>query len=675
MTHGSNPADYKECLQSKKTKCEKSLCATELFWLQENQRSVEALGFARQATRLARESDCEKQLSYAYSALGYWQMINGSLDSAKYYYLLCDELRTNLNDSAGILGTCINLCRVYGELGVLEKARESYSKGLSYARTAWDSIEIRIEFISLLRKNSELAEALELFLLNRKVASSNKLNNWQQGDIYLSGANLFHDQRNYGKAFYFASLSVKCYDTSGQEGKQRKAELALGNVLFNQSKLDSSLIFYKLVLKHKLILGDTIAALNVMVNIGRVFDLMNKKDSALLYYKKVDSLSRSFTSPYLKFTSAKRLADYFKAEASWEKAEECYENAQRFEDRIAEKYLLLDFYKNYGDVLRKLDKHKEASKLHIQYVEVQEFIQKEWERLAELELKLKDADLKAAIDEQNLLKQKNRSDRMQFYTAVTVGVILFLSLFIIYQRERTNRKLSQKGVELANKEIDELLQQQELKSIMNVLEIQERERNRIARDIHDKLGGNLGTIQLMFSGIHESLKKIQEDVAKSFEKAIVLLKETGNDVRDLAHSLRSGPYEKLGLTSALGELIDTIERSESVKFEFNTHNVPRLSTMYESNIYRMVQEMLSNTLKHAQASEISLQLLFDEDRLNVLYEDNGIGFETTSAKQGMGLKNIASRVKDMVGEFKVDSAQGAGTRYDITVPIKHQSNE
>jgi two-component system, NarL family, sensor kinase len=98
----------------------------------------------------------------------------------------------------------------------------------------------------------------------------------------------------------------------------------------------------------------------------------------------------------------------------------------------------------------------------------------------------------------------------------------------------------------------------------------------------------------------------------------------------------------------------------------------RLEYNIEINLYRIIQELISNILKHAKASEVSIQLLKKETYLNIVVEDNGIGFDVNQVKnkKGMGLKNIESRVNSLGGEFNIDSGKGAGTTITINIPIK-----
>ena len=262
-------------------------------------------------------------------------------------------------------------------------------------------------------------------------------------------------------------------------------------------------------------------------------------------------------------------------------------------------------------------------------------------------------------------------------------LIIALLVVIAYQREKNKRRLAIKDRELAEnnkrlleEKIEGLLKKQELKSIVNVLEIQEAERRRIAQDLHDRLGGMLATVKLLFQSIEVGIDSLQIQNKEAYSRALNILDGAGDEVRKVAHNLVSGALKNFGLEVALKELGEAIQTAESIAFESSFHGLStRLPLKLETHIYRVVKELVSNTLKHAKAQKVTLQLLRDGEQLNLVYEDDGVGFDPAMGTDGIGMKNIASRVQDLKGDFHIDSGKGAGTTVIINVPINTIEDE
>ncbi|KZS39690.1 hypothetical protein AWE51_08545 [Aquimarina aggregata] len=230
---------------------------------------------------------------------------------------------------------------------------------------------------------------------------------------------------------------------------------------------------------------------------------------------------------------------------------------------------------------------------------------------------------------------------------IGMGVIFLLSLslivfFVIYQR----RLLAQqkKHQKIASDYQKELLQT----SILS----QEEERTRIAKELHDDVGAMLTTTKLYFGQIIPELPP--EELKEITDKTKVFLDDMIRSVRSISQDLRPVVLEKLGLIEAIQSLIQTLNDSGRIKvyFDNNTNNVVPKSK--ELNLYRIVQELITNTIKHAEASVIKIILKNEGDGLIILYEDDGKGIdqEMLLHKKGLGLKNIESRLSVLSGSMK-----------------------
>ena len=259
--------------------------------------------------------------------------------------------------------------------------------------------------------------------------------------------------------------------------------------------------------------------------------------------------------------------------------------------------------------------------------------------------------------------------------ALTGGVILmallFFALFYAYKSKKA-KELAEKTKEIEVQKNIELLKKQELKSIKAMINGQEAERKRIAKDLHDRLGSMLSMVKLNYKSIEDSIDKLKEENKKQYSQANALLDEACNTVREIAHNMVSGVLTKFGLVAALEDLKNTIEGTNTFQLELVTHGLDnRLENNLEIELYGIVQELIHNVIKHAKANEVSVQLLKRVDGVNLTVIDDGIGFDNSKeeSKSGMGLKSVASRVQELNGVFDIDTGKGNGTTIAVDIPL------
>lgn len=241
-------------------------------------------------------------------------------------------------------------------------------------------------------------------------------------------------------------------------------------------------------------------------------------------------------------------------------------------------------------------------------------------------------------------------------TAIILLLIVLVAFFIvIYQR----RVMAQK---VRMQEIEAHAQRQMMAAIVDT---QEAERMRIARDLHDEVGAMLSTVKMSIKRAERNLAK--EGVPHSLQEPTDLLDAVIGSVREISHDLLPPSLESLGLAAALGQLAEKTAQLSGVPFAFRLEGtLGRLPVRTELTLYRIVQELISNALKHAQATELRLEVGFGEQGLSILFRDNGVGFgEAEAGKAGLGLRGIKSRVEALGGELQLQTAPGRGTSAKI----------
>lgn len=247
----------------------------------------------------------------------------------------------------------------------------------------------------------------------------------------------------------------------------------------------------------------------------------------------------------------------------------------------------------------------------------------------------------------------------------TSGMLLLtaaIAIFIyLYQRKLIKRKLEYQKIE-------DLLKKQELKSAYAMLAGQEKAHKRIAEELHDNLGSILVTLNMFADTLQ---KKTHPDDLKKLALKISEVAQVANEAtRKISHSLDSGVLKHFGLATAVQELVDAVGESHTLTVSSHIQIEDKLDSEVSLNIYRILQELINNTLKHAQASKINIDLNQIKDNLSLIFEDNGIGFQQNGqTPKGMGLRNLESRVERLGGTITLDSKKNKGTTTIIEIPL------
>ena len=271
--------------------------------------------------------------------------------------------------------------------------------------------------------------------------------------------------------------------------------------------------------------------------------------------------------------------------------------------------------------------------------------------------------------DKDLLLEKERKTRTR-NIALSLGVMLFLGVIIgilLYRNSKRQQRISEQQKELQKQKVETLLKEQELLSIDAMIAGQEKERQQVANELHDDLGSLMATVKLHL----ENIKTDKKDA--SFKMASNLLEEAYQKIRGIAHTRNSGVMAKKGLVPAIHKMAQTISETNKIKLEVNDFGMDeRLENSLELSIFRIIQELTTNMIKHAKATKGSIQLTQHENNLNIIVEDNGKGFDMSGierTKRGMGLGTIEKRIEHLEGSFTVDSILGKGTSVIIDIPI------
>lgn len=276
------------------------------------------------------------------------------------------------------------------------------------------------------------------------------------------------------------------------------------------------------------------------------------------------------------------------------------------------------------------------------------------------------------LENQNV-NQKNIMQRnVLYFVAGGFGLLLIALYYIIRfysQKIRTENIINTQQHKIDQQKIKELEDTMQINNMQSMIIGQERERERIAKDLHDSLGGLLSTVKLQFDQFKSTLSGKQD--SKEYYKAADLLDSAVEEVRVISRNLQPGALSKLGLIPAINDLINRFDGDNYPTVFFQHYNLPlKISEMVGLNIYRIIQELMNNTIKYADASEVLIQLNYKDGDLYVQYEDDGVGFNIKNLNaRGMGLENIEYRVRYLKGRMSIETKEGDGVSYFIKLPL------
>ena len=363
------------------------------------------------------------------------------------------------------------------------------------------------------------------------------------------------------------------------------------------------------------------------INMASVMRKENKLDSAIYNYKKADSLDFKNNRTNLKIILYTEMSNTYKELKEYESAFEYLEKQKVFEN---------------------INDNKEITKA------------------------IRDIDTKYQTKE-NKLQISSLKDTLEKAGIAMIVLLLALIVFFLgYQNLRRKKKIVEQEQLIQNQKLENILRGQELKEIDKLIEGQEKERIKIANELHDNMGSMLATIKLNFENLKQQKKSNGDNDQYLFDKTDDLLEEAYQKIRTIAHTKNAGVIGNQGLVPALYNIANKI----TIPGKLSVQVIPfglneRLENSLELTIFRMVQELLTNVVKHAQATIITISLTQHENNLNIIIEDNGKGFDpkTINKNKGMGLHHIEKKTEQLGGNFSIDSSEGRGTSILIDLPL------
>jgi signal transduction histidine kinase len=259
-----------------------------------------------------------------------------------------------------------------------------------------------------------------------------------------------------------------------------------------------------------------------------------------------------------------------------------------------------------------------------------------------------------------------------FMTLMTIGILIMLAfalafvLFVNYSQKKMLKKQMQ---------IQKLDYEHQEELLHATILTQEKERHRIAKDLHDDIGSKLNIIFLNICRLKKH-EKAHADIGAITEEVTTVINTTIDSIRYISHELLPPTLEDFGLAETIRELQHSFNTAGNIHIDFTTNENKIDNSLIELNLFRVVQELINNSIKHGKATEIEINLSVKKSVITFFYTDNGVGFDSTKteAKKGLGMKNIESRMRIVNATYELTSSLEEGTQIAITIPCIDQTN-
>jgi two-component system, NarL family, sensor kinase len=507
---------------------------------------------------------------------------------------------------------------------------------------------------------------------------------------------------NYDSAAFYYYRALNLLKRMGHESRVAAVLNDIGRLYRKTRDLDRSLQMYDEALALYKKLGEDEGMATILNESGVVFEYKENYDEAISRYKRSldirermhDTIGIAYSLNFIggaytqqkKFIEAERylieslemrkkmkdsftialsytdLGYMYKEQGSFEKAIEQYNLSNAIAGPMKFADLMLSNYKELAVIAEKKGDYALSLSYYKKQTQLKDSIYT-GEKMKQIEQL--NAKYESEKKEQQLKLQQTEISRKNFLLWGTIGLVLLMILYGItfYRRKQLQHEMSLQA---------EVMKQQDL-ATKAVIYAEENERRRIAADLHDGVGQMMSAAKMNLSSFEHEISFKDETQKNYFDKLIGLVDESCKEIRSVSHQMMPNALLKSGLASAVREFIDKID-NRIIKINLHAEGLDeRMDENTETVLYRVIQECVNNVIKHSGANNLDISLIRDKDGISATIEDNGRGFDINDNRNndGIGLKNIRSRVGFLKGTVDFDSSPGKGTLVAIHIPMAH----
>ncbi|MCO5934128.1 sensor histidine kinase [Mucilaginibacter sp. RB4R14] len=589
---------------------------------------VQAEKMIGQSMAIAQKTNFQKGIANVYSFKSIQSSYKGEFDSMKVYSEKCIEIAKKVNFPLGVAKGENGLGIFYWQTGNFSEAIKNHLSALAIREKLKDTVGIATSLGNLAlvyfdNQNSKEAErnALLSVELAKKVNKSN---------IVISNLQLLAN-------------------VYGQDGKFDKA-LARDAEAFILCK------------QH----NDMRGLSQVYSNMANCYTAMKQYDKGLKYQLEVLKIDEFFgdkkniSDTYMNISAAYADQKEFKPALDWMLKGLKYARESKYKQGEKQGWgALSNIYEQLGDYKNGLAAHQKYQSMSVDLIN-----EKSNQQIALMQTQF---DTEKKEQKITLLNKENTIQKLSISKqATTIAIIIGLLIValvvagLVYNRNKLKQKAQLQA---------QMLQHQDTLT-KAVIDAEEHERKRIGADLHDGVGQLFSAVKMNLNGLFERINLQRDEDRFLAENTLALVDESCKEVRMISHQMMPSSLLKSGIASDLKKFIEKID-ADSLKIKLETTGFKdQLESNVETMLYRIIQETINNVIKHANATQLDITLKRYDNEITAVIKDNGVGFDTTKAGsfEGIGLKNILTRIEYLRGTIDCQSALGMGTTVTVNVP-------
>tara|TARA_R110002072_G_scaffold9239_2_gene45316 strand:+ start:6936 stop:8792 length:1857 start_codon:yes stop_codon:yes gene_type:complete len=516
-----------------------------------------------------------------------------------------------------------------------DKALPFYLKAANYFESKEDELSRLSSTYNGIASAYEnnISDSLSLVYFEKSYETSKRANDHRRMGIALINRSNIHTKNGeLQKAIQLLEEAVGLLQDASSAIYLKPAKINLAAAYAENNQLEKAETMYEALIIEIDSTEDVLNYAKTIGNYGRLFQKKDEDEKALDYLKRAYSMF--LTNGFMK-----------------------------------ERYNLMPFL---IDAHYNVNRHRDAMLLFYDYNLIKDSIfsiEKDrnlTEALQKFEAEKKD---KLLLEQKLEIEEKNRQKNLVLYGLIALTVFLIVGYLFFRKRLQYQKTIAQQQEDIQKQKITELTQKNKLLAMSSMIEGQEAERLRIAKDLHDSLGGLLSNVKAHFTIIQKEIEQLEK--LNITERTNHLIDEACLEVRRISHNMMPHALSISGLEGALEDVAGYM-RSLDYEVTLDIHHLPEtIEKTKQITIYRLIQEVLSNIRKHAEAKSVFIQLFGHKNEIHLIIEDDGKGFnyEKAVTNGGLGLKSINSRVEFLDGTIEWDSVPERGTTITINIPV------
>ncbi len=592
-----------------------------------------------------------------------------NLNQSKLYLDTAKSIIKNTNNDTLLMNLNNKYALYYFDIGNPDSAKIFATKSLNFANKLQNN-RIQAASWGLLGNACALKNDFKnahLYYLKAIKIHGALNNNFEIGNIYINMGNLFQHQGIVKQAEYYYALAGKIFIKLNNNERLAQLYNNYGILYGENNQFLKSEKYFEASTKIREKLNNQLNLANAYLNLGGINVLLKNYNKAEVLLIKSMLKFREINNVFGQASCLTNLGQIKEETRNYTKAIYYYKQSILLSKTINNMEDLENALINISNVYRKKGNYKQAFLYNDELMDLKDSIYKNnlTTEIAEMQIKYethkKEQNI-IVLNKENKIQKLIVAKRNIYLTLslITLTITLFLA-FLIYNRYKLKQEARLQT---------EIIKQQD-QATKAIIQAEEKERKRIASDLHDGVGQLFSVVKMNLTGLLERLNPENSNDKLLAEKTLALVDESCKEVRSISHQMMPNVLLKSGLVSAIKDFIDNIDK-ESLKINLQTTG---LNSLLDNNVeivfYRVLQETVNNVIKHAKATQLNIQIVKNSESVTASIEDNGIGFDTNfiEISEGIGLKNIRTRVVYLKGTVNFANALNGGTIVNVWIPL------